>query len=171
MGRNKALLPFRGGFLAESVAQAVRLAAGSAILVGDPKVYARLPFPATPDLYPGDGPLGGILTALDHTPAHWNVVAACDMPDITAAFLTRLIEAAQRSDTDALVPIGPSGRPEPLCAVYHRRARRGLEAAFHNGVRAVSAALPWVRITLFPVSELTLFQNVNTPEEWAAHGA
>ena len=36
---------------------------------------------------------------------------------------------------------------------------------------AVTAALPGVRATLFPVSELSPFQNVNTPEEWAAHGA
>jgi hypothetical protein len=35
----------------------------------------------------------------------------------------------------------------------------------------VTAALPAVRTTLFPVPELSLFQNVNTPEEWAAHGS
>jgi molybdopterin-guanine dinucleotide biosynthesis protein A len=171
MGCDKALLPFRGGLLGESVAQAVRLAAGSAVLVGNPQVCARLAFPAIADLYPGDGPLGGILTALGRTSADWNVVAACDMPEITAEFLTTLIEAAERSDADALVPTGPSGRPEPLCAVYHRRARPGLEAAFARGVRRVTAALPAVRATLFPVSELSLFQNVNTPEEWAAHGS
>jgi hypothetical protein len=36
--------------------------------------------------------------------------------------------------------------------------------------QAVSVAAP-VRATLFPASELPLFQNVNTPEEWAAHGS
>ena len=171
MGRDKASLPFRGGLLVESVAQAVRLAAGSAVLVGNPGAYARLGFPAIAELYPGEGPLGGILTALSHTPAHWNVMVACDMPEITAEFLTTLIEAAEHSGADALVPAGPSGRPEPLCAVYHRRAKRGLEAAFARGVRAVTAALPAVRATLFPAPELSPFQNVNTPEEWAAHGS
>jgi molybdopterin-guanine dinucleotide biosynthesis protein A len=171
MGRDKALLPFRGGPLVESVAQAVRLAAGSAVLVGRPQAYARMAFPAIADLYPGEGPLGGILTALGHSLAEWNVVAACDMPEITAQFLTTLIKAAERSDADALVPTGPSGRPEPLCAVYRRRARPGLEAAFARGVRAVAAALPSIRATLFPVSELSLFQNVNTPEEWAVYGS
>jgi molybdopterin-guanine dinucleotide biosynthesis protein A len=165
MGRDKALLPFRGGLLVECVARALRLAAG------DPQTYARLTFPAIADSYPGGGPLGGILTALGHTAAEWNVVTACDMPEITAEFLTTLIEAAERSQADALVPTGPSGRPEPLCAVYHRSARLGLERAFANGVRAVTEALPAVRTALFPVSELQYFQNVNTPEEWAAHGS
>jgi molybdopterin-guanine dinucleotide biosynthesis protein A len=35
----------------------------------------------------------------------------------------------------------------------------------------VTAALPAVRAILFPVPELLSFQNVNTPEEWAAHGS
>jgi molybdopterin-guanine dinucleotide biosynthesis protein A len=147
----------------------VRLAAGSVVLVGNPKVAARSAFPAIPDLYPGEGPLGGILSALGQTTADWNIVVACDMPELTARFLITLIEAAERSDADALVPTRPSGRLEPLCAVYHRRALPGLEAAFAGGVRAVAAAFPQVRATLFPVPEVLLFQNVNTPEEWAAY--
>jgi molybdopterin-guanine dinucleotide biosynthesis protein A len=171
MGRDKASLPFRGGLLVQSVEQAVRLAAGSAVSVGNPGAYARLAFPAIADLYPGDGPLGGVLTALSHTPAHWHAVVACDLPEITAEFPTPLVQAAEHSGADALVPTGPSGRPEPLCAVYRRRAKGGLEAAFARGVRTVTAALPAVRATLFPAPELSLFQNVNTPEEWAANGA
>jgi molybdopterin-guanine dinucleotide biosynthesis protein A len=92
------------------------------------------------------------------------------MPRITAEFLTTLIEAAERSGADALIPTGLSG-PEPLCAVYHREARNGLEAAFTGGVRAVREALPRVRAVLYSVPDLYYFQNVNTPEEWAAHGA
>ena len=45
MGRDKALLPYRGAPLAVHIARAVREAAGSATLVGDPARYARLGFP------------------------------------------------------------------------------------------------------------------------------
>jgi molybdopterin-guanine dinucleotide biosynthesis protein A len=169
MGRDKALLPFRGGPLAESVARAVDLAAGSATLVGNPHLYRHLGFPAIPDAYPGQGPLGGILTALAHTSAHWNLLAACDMPGLSAEFLRRLLDAAERSDADALLPAGPSGRPEPLCAVYHRRILAALETAFEHGVRQVTAALHEVRAAVLPILEVAPFQNVNTPEEWAAH--
>ena len=171
MGCDKALLPFRGGRLVESVARAVGLAAGSAVLVGNPRLYEQLGYPAIPDLYPGDGPLGGILTALDHTSADWNLVAACDMPELSAEFLRLLLDAAGGSAADAVVPMGPSGRPEPLCAVYHRRSHAALERALGRGIRSVRAALENLHAAIAFVPEVTPFQNVNTPEEWAAYAA
>jgi molybdopterin-guanine dinucleotide biosynthesis protein A len=169
MGCDKALLPFRGGALVESVARAIGEAAGSAVLVGHPQLYQQLGYPAIPDRYPGTGPLGGILTALHHTSADWNLVAACDMPELSAEFLRGLIDAAGRSAADAVVPIGPSGGPEPLCAVYHKRSLPMLEHAMGRGVRSVRAALEDLRVTLVSVPELTHFQNVNTPEDWAGY--
>jgi len=169
MGCDKALLPFGGGALVESVARAVRSAAGSAVLVGNPRLYQHLSYPAIPDLYPGDGPLGGILTALHHTSADWNLVAACDMPELSGEFLRFLMDATTDDGADALVPLGPSGRTEPLCAVYHRRSLPLLERALERGVRSVRGAIQDLRVTLVSVPEVTPFQNVNTPEDWAEY--
>jgi molybdopterin-guanine dinucleotide biosynthesis protein A len=163
MGRDKARLPYRGEALAEWIARAVKTAAGSATLVGN------LDLGGIPDLYPGEGPLGGILTALRHTPADWNLIVACDMPEVSAEFLERLLAAAERSGADALLPHGPSGRAEPLCAVYHRRAGEPMERHFAGGIRKVTAALVGVATVWLPVAELKPFQNVNTPEDWAGY--
>jgi molybdenum cofactor guanylyltransferase len=170
MGRDKARLPFRGASLGEFVARTVEEAAGSVVLVGDPAEYSEFPFPVIADLHPGAGPLGGILTVLHHTSADWNLVVACDMPGLLADGLRRILDAAEQSGADALVPTGPSGVPEPLCAVYHRRSLGGLEAAFASGERKVTVALAGVRATILPFEELSLFQNVNTPEDWAIYG-
>ena len=166
MGCDKALLPFGGGALVESVARAVELAAGSAVLVGKPRLYRHLGYPAIPDLYPGAGPLGAILTAFEHSSADWNLVAACDMPELSGEFLRGLVEAA---DGDAVVPVGPSGSPEPLCAVYHRRSRPVLERALGRGAGSMRAALKDLRVTFVWVPEVLYFQNVNTPEDWASY--
>jgi molybdopterin-guanine dinucleotide biosynthesis protein A len=168
MGRDKALLPFRGVTLAQAVAAKVAEAAGSATLVGDPALYGALGFPALADLYPGEGPLGGILTALHHTNADWNLLTACDMPAIDGAVLGLLLETAEHTNPDVLVPAGPTGLLEPLCAVYHRRVLEALQRQFSGGIRKIGMALEAVRAVRFPVVEVSCFQNVNTPEEWSA---
>jgi molybdenum cofactor guanylyltransferase len=171
MGCDKALLPFRGGTLGGAVARAVEGAAGSAVLVGNPALAGILGFPAIPDLFPGEGPLGGILTALAHGNAGWSLVVACDMPELSAGFLRGLIESAERSDADVLLATGPSDLPEPLCAAYRGRARPAIEAAFGRGVRKITAALDGLRTAAWIVPQLAPFQNVNTPEDWAGYAS
>ena len=170
MGQDKALLPAQGRTLAEVVASAVSGAAGPTALVGGARRFGTAEFGFVPDLYPGEGPLGGILTALGDSTADWNLIVACDMPGLTVDFLRKLLDQAEHSEGDALVPVSPSGRWEPLCAAYHRNCRRGLDAAFARGIRKVAVALREVRGIPWPVPEASYFQNVNTPEEWAPYG-
>jgi molybdopterin-guanine dinucleotide biosynthesis protein A len=165
MGRDKAGLPYQGGTLAGAVARAVESVAGTATLVGNPELGG------IPDLYPGEGPLGGILTALSHSTAEWNLIVACDMPEITPVFLRGLLDAAERAGCDVLLPCGPSGRPEPLCAVYRRSARETIQRHFAQGVRKVTAALEGLAVVRLDVAEALSFQNVNTPEDWAVYAA
>jgi molybdopterin-guanine dinucleotide biosynthesis protein A len=169
MGRDKALLPVHGRTLAEVVAGVVSAAAGPTTLVGGSRRIAQPQFAFLPDLYPGEGPLGGILTALESSSADWNLIVACDMPGLKVDFLRGLLDGAEECGADALVPAGPNGRLEPLCAVYHRNSRRGLSTAFARGVRKIAVALEEVRTVTWKVSEVSCFQNVNTPEEWAAY--
>jgi len=163
MGQDKARLRYRGEPLANWIARLVEAAAGSVTLIGNPELGG------IPDLYPGEGPLGGILTALRHTSADWNLIVACDMPEVSAEFLTGLLAAAERSGADALLPEGPSGQPEPLCAVYQKRIAGALEQRFAQGIRKITDALEAVAVARLPVAELKPFQNVNTPEDWARY--
>jgi molybdopterin-guanine dinucleotide biosynthesis protein A len=162
MGRDKALLPFHGSTLAEWIASQVAEAAGSATLVGNTALGIA-------DLYPGEGPLGGILTALEHSRSEWNLIVACDMPRVEAAFLRGLLDAARESGADALLPCGPSGLVEPLCAVYRGRALESLRPRFDAGTRKVTAGLEGLAVVTLEIAEVALFQNLNTPEDWAAH--
>jgi molybdopterin-guanine dinucleotide biosynthesis protein A len=164
MGKDKSSLPYSGTTLGQHVAEAVQCAAGSATFVG-----GTVSPESILDLYPGEGPLGGILTALRHATADWNLIVACDMPALTGDFLRTLVDAADSCTGDALVPLSPRGL-EPLCAAYHRNALRGLYRAFERGERKIAMALEEIRVVTLPVPELAHFQNVNTPEEWAAYG-
>lgn len=166
MGRDKARLPIGGTSLVQHVAAKVAAAAGSAVLVGEAGRLSDLGYPVIPDLVSGRGPLGGIETALEHTAAAWNLIVACDMPDLSAAFLTQLLEAAERSSGDCLIPVSPAGL-EPLCAAYHRDCLDRVRKALACGVRAVHEALRGPGTVLWPVAEERWFRNLNTPKDLA----
>jgi len=165
MGRDKARLPYRGTELVSAVASAVALAAGSATLIGHPEL------PSIADRYPGEGPLGGILTALHHSTSDCCLIVACDMPEIDSGFLKRLVERAAQSPDAVILPYGPDGLAQPLCAVYPSSARDAMERHFATGVRKVTAALAGIAVEPLCVAESSIFQNVNTPEDWAAYAA
>jgi molybdenum cofactor guanylyltransferase len=169
MGRDKALLPYRGRPLAQWIAAAVAESAGNVTLIGSPQLYSGVGYPVISDLFPGEGPLGGILTALRHSNAEWNLIVACDMPEIDAGLLIRLLDAARQFEADALLPVTSEGPPQPLCAVYRRTSLAPLETAFSTGIRKVTTALAGVRCLRLPMEEVSQFQNVNTPEDWAAY--
>ena len=102
MGRDKALLPYRGTTLLAYIASVVRQAAGTATIIGDPDRYSNVGFPVCPDQIPQCGPIGGIYTALSVTASDWNLVVACDMPMLSAPVLRRLIERSFHPQAVAL---------------------------------------------------------------------
>ena len=155
-----------GGHIARLVAEA----AGSATLVGGTHWHESLGFAVVPDRYPGEGPLGGILTALHHTSAKWNLVTACDMPSLTPDLLRDLLDAAEKTNSHIVIPEA-AGKLEPLCAVYRQDALKGLEEAFARGIRKVTAAFDGLGVTAWPVAEVARFQNLNTPEDWERYAA
>jgi molybdopterin-guanine dinucleotide biosynthesis protein A len=169
MGGDKALLPYQGRTLVEHIAQAVRDAAGSATLIGPPERYRALGFPVVADIIEDRGPLGGILTALTVSPAEWNLVVACGMPALNAPFLLSLFSAAEESGGHCLIPCSTAGRPEPLCAVYHRGCLAGVREAIDAGRLTVRDALAGLNAVYHPVPGTAWSENLNTPKDWAIH--
>jgi molybdopterin-guanine dinucleotide biosynthesis protein A len=126
-------------------------------------------WPVIADLQPGCGPLSGIHAALSASRSEWNLIVACDMPEITVPFLADLLEVAAQRGTDCLVPVGPSGRPEPLCAIYNRRILARVTAALEAGVRKIMDALSGAKWSVYPVADSAMFRNLNTPAEWLSY--
>ncbi len=169
MGTDKALLPWRGRTLIEHVAGVVRASAGSVTLIGPPERYSPLGLPVTADAVPGRGPLGGILTALDVTPAEWNLVVACDMPGLTASFLESLLVAAEECGAGCLVPVSPSGRSHPLCAVYRRTLLPAVRQAVGEDRLKMTEVIAGLGTVYHAVSDEGLFLNMNTPKDFLTH--
>jgi molybdopterin-guanine dinucleotide biosynthesis protein A len=165
MGRDKALLPIEGSLLVERTAERVRAAAGNVTLIGPPGRYAHLELPVLPDLVEDCGPICGLHTALKATRADWNLVVACDMPSVTAAFLNDLLAAAKQLGCACLAPQTDSGL-HPLCAVYQRGTVDAVESAIQRKQFKMHDLLKSLGAVSWPVTDASLLENVNTPLEW-----
>ena len=164
MGQDKALLPWKGSTLIESVAREVLNAAGNVTLIGSPDRYGSLGFPVISDKIEGCGPLGGLHAALSATNTEWNLLVACDMPTVTHGLLEELLTAAEACGADALVPETPGGL-EPLCAVYHARLLPAVEFAIHSKLLKMHDFVSKIDARRWPVPDASLFRNLNTPQQ------
>jgi molybdopterin-guanine dinucleotide biosynthesis protein A len=118
-----------------------------------------------PDVTPGQGPLGGIVTALEQSAYEWNLVLAVDMPFVPEAALRSLVAGA--GGRQLVVLADAEGVVQPLCGVYSRRALPALRAELEAGrlkVKDAVAATGAVRYVQF--ANLAWFRNLNTPEEF-----
>jgi len=116
-------------------------------LVGDPRKYGDLGIECIADLWPGEGPLGGIVTALRHSEtaaaadfADFNIIVSCDMPFLTKDWIESLLTRAFNSDAQVVLPRSRHGL-EPLCAVWSTKARVAVEKQFQKGTRKVTEAI------------------------------
>ena len=166
MGEDKARLRVDSRFLVEVVTDAVKKAAGSVTLIGNPDSFADLPFECLPDARPGLGPLAGLEVALASGRGELNLVAGCDMPDIKSPDLVSLLAAA--SETNALCTLArdTDGRRHPLCGVYRSAALPFVRAALDAGRLRLQDLVEELKAVDVRID--AVLSNLNTPEQWAA---
>ncbi len=163
MGRDKALIVVAGEPLCVRTARVLREAGALDVVAlgGDGGAIGALGLGWHADLYPGDGPLGGIITALRVPADDVVVVVATDLVALTPSII-RAIVAGLTPEAD--VALADSGRLEPLCGAWRRRAEPRLTAAFAAGERAVHAAVADLVVVSVRVDPATL-RNVNSPSD------
>jgi molybdopterin-guanine dinucleotide biosynthesis protein A len=140
MGRDKAFVEIDGQPMVILALRALTAAGATGVVAvgGDASALGALGLETIPDTAPGEGPLGGILDALEHSNDDVVVVLACDQPNINQELVRLLVKTI--ADRDAAVPV-VDGVPQPLAAAYARRSRSRLRTAFDSGERSPRAAL------------------------------
>lgn len=148
MGTDKALLQIGGRALARRVADALHAAGAVRVITvgGDTDALGALGLEAVADDHPGEGPLGGVLTALG---ARGDVsavaVLACDLVHPSPAAIRTLVEHVRTDAVDVVVPVA-GGRPQFHHAVWCASATAPLQQSFAGGERALRRAAAGLRI-------------------------
>lgn len=124
------------------------------------------------DLFPGMGPMVGILTAFKITSTDYIFVAACDMPFLNQHVIELIVNQGQGYDV-TLPKVGD--KADPLHALFSRKCYESMHAFLKSEGRSLNRyidTLPKEKIRYISEEEikkidphaLSLF-NMNTPEE------
>ena len=170
MGTDKSQLLIQDQSFTQRLASQLFEITDSVTLVGHTANDSKLK--TANDVYPGWGALGGLHAALDACTSLWAFVVACDLPFVTSELVLRL--SSLRSNCDAVVPIQPDGRAQPLCSMYRkdvclRRATELIETGLRRPLDVLNSVnTRWVRFDELQDLEdsRNFFVNINTPEDY-----
>lgn len=174
-GSDKALAQLAGETVLQRMLRLLGEIADSVHVVTAGGRYSDFREKIVEDRWPGEGALGGILTALHHARAEnhaWSVVVSCDMPFLTREWLSYMLARAIASDADVLYPRSRKG-DEPLCGCWRTAALLRLQAVFDEGIRKVTDGAKRLRVEVLDEAHWTrfdtlggLFWNMNTQQDY-----
>lgn len=163
MGSDKATFEVDGIAMANRVSLAASNAgANEVLLIGSTSAKAKqLTGVWKKDLYPGQGPLGGVITALKCSNNDAVVVLSCDMPFITDAVVRSLVAGLG----DAQASVGRTDRLNWLCAAWSKdECLSTLQSVWKRDERAVHRAAVLLDVAEVPVPAKAV-RNINEPAD------
>jgi molybdopterin-guanine dinucleotide biosynthesis protein A len=177
MGTDKALLEVDGRALARRVHDAL-IAAGCAPVVaigGDAPALRGLGLDVVDDLYPGDGPLGALITACTTLGEQADIVVAlgCDLPDADPRAIAAVcapFDAPGGDEIDVVVPRS-ADRHHMHHAAWRVTTLPTLLEAFTAGERAPRRVLARLRVhplTVDGTFDPRWLADLDEPDELAA---
>jgi molybdopterin-guanine dinucleotide biosynthesis protein A len=118
MGTNKALIPYLGKPLVSYAIELAGMFSNDILLSVNNHDLDALGYRVVNDIVKVRAPLSGIHAGLTCSRTDWNLVLTCDMPNVTAELVNRLLSAI----APGLKLVLPYHQDfiEPLCGFYHR---------------------------------------------------
>lgn len=167
MGRDKALLPVGDKFLLAHLAELLHSLSSRVLVVAPAGRYEALGFHMIEDQRIDCGPLAGIETALSNTNFDWNLILACDLPNVDREWLLTLCLAAQSAaPTLRCIATGLSpAEPNPLLAIWHRSALSTVRKFLNSGEYRVRTVLKSLETQILIPPDPRILANWNRPED------
>lgn len=126
--------------------------------------------PVIPDLFPGEGTLRAVYSALCQVRCPCLCIA-CDMPFLTPDVVRSLLVAREKQAHDTLLTAWrqkETGYVESLVAVYEPESLPYFEAALARGEYQLNRVIPQSRWHCldFDSAHAAPFWNINHPQDW-----
>jgi molybdopterin-guanine dinucleotide biosynthesis protein A len=171
MGGDKAWLQLDGRPMIQRVIDTLTAVASPISIIANTGPYETLGLPVYRDANLGVGPLEAIRVALATARSQRVIVLACDLPLVRPSLFEFLLSLP--GEYQAIVPVGPDGHLETLCAVYSTKAVQTVSTLISEGRRMVRLLYERIETRRVEFEEFcslagseTFFENVNTPEDY-----
>jgi molybdopterin-guanine dinucleotide biosynthesis protein A len=170
-GRDKSALVLGGESILTRQLRELAQVTGDVMIVGGHPSRERIGTArVVTDRIRESGPLGGLHAALAEALGTALVVVACDMPNISAPFLSHLLTLT--CEADVVVP-KTAGGYHPMCAAYTRACLEPVTRRLADGRLKMTGLFEDVRVRIVTAQEIGAFgdpdqllANVNTPDEY-----
>lgn len=164
MGRDKSRLVIEGTPFLDRVHETMSEVFTEVIVCGGTEV--PMDGVLIPDEIPGEGPLGGILSAFRISRGRPVFVTAVDMPVVTPEAIRTMADPVVSGSMARIARV--AGEDQPLFGVYGPEVEDAVRRTLATGKRSVFAVVDRIEdVTRIDVDTFTLF-NVNTTADYEA---
>ena len=171
MGSNKAFLELKGKTFIELQIDLLReIFDDIFISANTSSEYEHLNLSIFKDVYPGNGPLGGIYTSLINSSSLHTFMLACDMPFIGPELINHLKDLTK--EYDVVIPKSEKGL-EPLHAFYSKKCIDPIKRSLEEDNLRITSFFPHVNVKIVELDNLNLsdsfknsIKNLNTRDDY-----
>ncbi|MCF8307504.1 MAG: molybdenum cofactor guanylyltransferase [Bacteroidales bacterium] len=170
-GKDKSLAEFRGKTFIQHNIDLLLQFTSNILISSNTTYHKKTGYPVIYDKIKNIGPMGGLLSTLQHSQTKWNIILSIDLPLMNEHYLRYLAD----NRNDALVTIGKDsqGNIHPLCGFYSIETLPYLQANIvkkRYSMKELFKTLPKVNIVAPPGNAFfysdTIFKNINTLREY-----
>ena len=164
MGMPKGEMDFLGRPLIERAIDALIEAGVSEVIIvgGKPFLSNAKGVRSVEDVYPDEGPLGGLITGLLNARMEQAVVLSNDLMSIDGSTIRRILDFGQLADL--AIPMA-GGVPQVLTALWKVSCLKVLESAFKSGSRSLKSVLGNFDVVEILELDDAKFVNANTQSD------
>lgn len=168
MGRNKALVEWRGKRLIDWIIEALDPICSNIIISSNELIPAPANCHIVEDRYRNIGPIAGIESGLFHSSSEINIIVSCDTPRLTTDFFNYMI--GKHGKYEISLPLH-DGVNEPMIGIYNRAVLPVIQKAIEQGHYKPPAIIRSCKYQEVPIGstlniyEPNMFLNLNSPED------
>lgn len=167
MGRDKLFLPLGGESLLQRIISTCKPHFSPVKIVAkDEGKFASVGCPIVIDNPGAEGPMGGVIAALEDMPGETCFITAADLVDLNSDVISDLL---RKYNSQQYLGILEDGGVQPLCGIYHKSALEVLYGQVKIGKFGMTKTVELMNYELI-LQPRGQWRNINSPHDLTREG-